>query len=218
MLPSTIGPVKKAALSKVPYIRFIPEDGRTISLLPYYDEKEKAFKQPFPKESEIIFLKGKPEQGPYYARAVLDRSRDILLELADFVTKYCSFPSTMEILLGVERDVLNCSAIVEKYFLFLDLFHRRKDAMIANLVMTDVEFLFSNVRSLYDSFQMLAKDVLKQTKTKTSRNLPNSYFDIAKLEKEEMRRKYDLSEPRARPEQFWHDLVLTFPESERAIM
>jgi len=195
MLPATIGPAKKAALKRVPYVNLIPEDGRIISLQSYFDENDKTFKQPFPKNDEIIFLKGRPEQGPYYARSAVDEERDIHLRLVDFITRHCSFPSTMKTLLGIERDILNCSAVAEKYFIFLDLFRRKKDALIANLVMTDIEYLFGNIRSLYDSLQVLANDVLVHTGKTRSKKLPKSYFDMVKLEDIEMKRKYGLPDP-----------------------
>lgn len=195
MLPVTIAPAKKAALRKVPYITLIPEDGRTVSLQSYFDENEKTFKQPIPKNNEIVFLKGKPEQGSYYARSVVDEERDVYLRLVDFITRYCSFPSTMKTLVGIERDILNCSAVAEKYFILLDLFRKKKNALIANLVMTDIEFLFSNIRSLYDSIQILIKDVLKRLGKSKSRQLPDSYHDIIKLNDTKMKQKYDLPDP-----------------------
>jgi hypothetical protein len=99
------------------------------------------------------------------------------------------------ILIGVERDILNCSAILEKYFIFLDLFQKTKDPLIANLVMTDVEFLFGNIRSLYDSLQVLISDILRHARIGKSANLPHSFADMVKLEGEELTRKYDLPAP-----------------------
>jgi len=101
----------------------------------------------------------------------------------------------MNTLLGIERDIFNCSAVVEKYFVFLDMFRARKDPLIANLVLTDVEFLFSNIRSLYDSLQFLTADILRRSDVCKSANLPRSFADLAKLEKEELRQKYRLPEP-----------------------
>ena len=195
MLPVAIGPAKRVALGKVPYIALIPKDGRIISLQPYFDESEKTFKQPVPKDDGIIFLKGKPEQGSYYARSPVDNGRDVYLRLADFITRYCSFPPTMKTLIGVERDFLNCSVVVEKYFILLDLFRKKGNPLIANLVMTDIEFLFSNIRSVYDSLQMLTKDVLKHHGNSRSRKLPDSYYHMVKLDDAEMKRKYNLPDP-----------------------
>ena len=195
MLPVSFAPAKKAALRKVPYVNLIPEDGRIVSLQPYFDESEKTFKQPIPRENEVAFLKCKPEQGPYYARLVVDEGRDVYLRLVDFITRYCSFPSTMKTLIGIERDILNCSAVVEKYFILLDLFRKKKNTLIANLVMTDIEFLFSNIRSLYDSLQILTKDLLKRLGKSKSSQLPDRYYQIVKLNDTKMKQKYDLPDP-----------------------
>lgn len=195
MLPSSFGPAKKAALAKIPYVNLIPEDGRIISLLSFFDEKEKIFKLPIPKDNDIILMKATPEQGPYYARVPVDEEKDVYLKLIDYVNNVFSFPSTIHTLLGIERDILNCSAVVEKYFIFLDLFRRNRDPLIANLVMTDVEFLFGNIRSLYDSLQILLRDILERVGNVTSKKLPQSYYDVVKLENSKIQRKYNLPNP-----------------------
>lgn len=194
MLPSGIGLIKKAWLEKVPYVSLTPQDGRTVSLLPYFDEKEGRFKQPLPTNDGIIFAKGTPEQGPYYARSPVDDKRDVYIKLVDYTTRFFSFVSTMEILIGIERDILNCSSVVEKYFIFLDRFRAGKNALIANLVMTDIEFLFSNVRSLYDSLQTITRDIFKQLGSGKSKNLPQDYYGMAKLDDNEIRSRYGLSD------------------------
>src|SRR4030043_807206 len=158
MLPVSGTFVSKSALAKVPFVSLIPEDGRVVSLLPFFEEKTWTFKIPVPRPDGIVLAPCKPEQGPYYAKSVVEE-RDLHSELIEYVTLSWSFPSTMNILAGIERDIINCSSVVEKYFFFLKQFRSEKNPMIANLVMTDVEFLFGNIRSLYDSLQMLVGDI-----------------------------------------------------------
>lgn len=186
--------MSKSALAKVPFVSLIPEDGRLVSLLPFFEEKTLSFKIPFPQPDGIVLCHGKPEQGPYYAKSAVDEERDLYSKLIDYVTLSWSFPSTTAILAGIERDLINCSSIVEKYFVFLNKFRSEKNPMIANLVMTDIEFLFGNIRSLYDSLQVLVGDILEKAGKKKA-HLPESYYDMVKLDKKKMLEKYDLPEP-----------------------
>jgi hypothetical protein len=193
MLPVSGTTVSKSALAKVPFVSFIPEDGRLVSLLPFFEDKTGTFKIPFPRPDGIVLGPGKPMQGPYYAKSVIEEG-DLQSELIEYVTLSWSFPSTMKILVGIERDLINCSSVVEKYFVFLNKFRSEKDVMIANLVMTDVEFLFGNIRSLYDSLQVLIGDILEKAGNKKA-HLPKSYYDMVKLDETKMLEKYDLAEP-----------------------
>jgi len=79
-------------------------------------------------------------------------------------------------------------------FFFLNKFRSTKDVMIANLVMTDIEFLFGNIRSLYDSLQVLIGDILEKAGKKKT-HLPESYYAMVKLDETKMLEKYDIAEP-----------------------
>lgn len=193
MLPVSGTFISKAVLAKVPFVSLIPNDGRAISLLPFFEESTGTFKIPFPRPDGIVIAHGKPEQGPYYAKSIVEE-RDLHSELIEYVTLSWSFPSTMSILAGIERDIINCSSVVEKYFFFLKQFRSEKNPMIANLVMTDVEFLFGNIRSLYDSLQMLVGDILINAGKNKSR-LPQSYHDMIKLDETKLQEKYSLADP-----------------------
>ena len=192
MLPVSGANVSKSALKKVPYVDLIPEDGRAISMLPFFDEIKQNFKVLVPQhDGGIAMISGKPVQGPYYAKSIVDKERDIHSQLIEYITLSLSFKSTSHILAGIQRDIINCSSVIEKYFILLNLFRSKKDLMIANLVLTDVEFLFANIRSLYDSMQVLIRDILKRA-DKTKRILPCSFNDIEKLETDKLK-KYELS-------------------------
>ncbi len=193
-MPNQLAVMKKAILQHVPYVNMIPNDGRAISLLPFFDEKTNKFRVPARQSDEsILLLQGKPVQGPYFSKSAIEQ-KDLYSPLVEFVTLSWSYPRTMEVLAGIERDIINCSSVVEKYFLFLDLYRSTKDPMIANLVLTDIEFLFGNIRSIYDSVQVLIGDILARAR-KTEIHLPESYYDAIKLSKATLTEKYGLQQP-----------------------
>jgi hypothetical protein len=195
MLPIFGANVPKGALEKIPYINFIPKDGRVISLLPFFDGIAGTFRVLVPQDDgSILLVPGKPVQGPYYAMTIVEEGNDLHSQLIEYITLSLSFQSTVNILGGIERDIINCSSVVEKYFIFLNLFRSTKDPMIANLVLTDVEFLFANIRSLYDSIQVMIGDILGKV-DKTKPHLPDSFYDMVKLEETDQLKKYSLSQP-----------------------
>lgn len=184
--------VDKNELRKVPYIDHIPVDGRTVFLQPYLDKEDNTFKMFVPKGNKLTWVFAEPVEACYYAEKIVDKSKDIYIELVDVVARHYSFASAIRTLLTIIRDIENCSVVVEKYFVFLDRYKDTKDVLTYNLITTDLEYFFSNVRSFYDLVQKLIQNLWKRASNK---NLPNSFHDMVKQEPESLRRKYDLPEP-----------------------
>jgi len=183
--------VDKDELRKVPYIDYIPLDGRMVFLQPYLDKKDNTFKTFVPQGNKLTWIYAEPVESCYYAEAVIDKSKDIYLRLIDVIARQYSFDSVINTLLGIIRDIENCSVVVEKYFVFLDLFRNTEDVSTSNLITTDLEYFFGNVRSIYDLLQTLIQDLMRRTSKK---KLPNRFSRMIRQNSENLRRKYDLPE------------------------
>jgi hypothetical protein len=184
-LPQTLSTKE---LMRLPYIADSPADGRTVFLSPFFDEKQRKFRLPIILEDKIVFVKAEPVQACYYAINKLDHS-DLFLKLIDYTARYFSFDSVLRTLFGIIRDISNCSVIVERYFLYLDIFRKKKDVLIANFVSVDLEFLFGNIRSSYDSLQYLISTIWQIEKKKQIRS---KFSDMIKHDGDYLARKYDL--------------------------
>jgi hypothetical protein len=180
--------VSKEEILKLPYVANSPTDGRTVFLNPFIDPKQNEWVLPIPQEGKIVFLKAEPVQMCYYSKEKLSDS-DLSLKIADYTAKYFSFNSALYSLFGLMRDFFNCSVVIEKYFVYLNLFRKDKDTSIMNFVAADLEFLFSNIRSAYDSLQYLISEVWYREKKKT---LPKKFSDVLKCDDDTMKKKYDL--------------------------
>lgn len=143
----------KEILKGVPYITNVPSDGRAIFLQPYFDRTDRKFKMYVPQGNKLTWLFSEPIQSCYYAESVVDVSNDIYLKTVDVIVQHYSFESVLNTLIRINRGITNCGVVVEKYFVFLNLFRNTKDYSIVNLVETDLEYLFANVRSIYDLLQ-----------------------------------------------------------------
>jgi len=184
--------VSRDELRKVPYIDYIPSDGRTVFLQPFLDSRDNTFKMFVPQGEKLTWIFAEPVAACYYSDRILDESKDIYLEFIDIIGRHYSFDSVIKSSLKIVRDIENCAVIIEKYFLFLDQFRKTKDVSTNFLVVTDLEYFFGNVRSLYDLLHSVVKDLWKRA---TMKNLPKTFHDMVKWNAEDLRRKYALPEP-----------------------
>jgi len=184
--------VDKDELKKVPNIDHIPLDGRAIFFNPVFNKKDNTFKIYVPQENKITWVFAEPVQGCYYAEEIIDASKDIYLKIIDIIAQHYSFDYAINTLSRIIQDVLNCSVVVEKYFVFLDLYRNTKDVLTGNLITTDLEYFFGNIRSLYDLLQNLIRDLWKRASNKI---LPKNFSKMVKLDSENLKLKYDLPEP-----------------------
>jgi hypothetical protein len=180
--------VSREELLKIPYVVNSPTDRRTVFLNPFFDAEQEKWELPFPQEHKIIFLKAEPIQMCYYSDKKLGDS-DLFLKLIDYTARYFSFNPALYSLLGIIKDIFNCGVVVERYFLYLDMFRKNKNTSIMNFVSADLEFLFSNIRSAYDSLQYLISAVWYIEKKK---KLPKNFSNAIKCDASALTRKYDL--------------------------
>lgn len=180
--------VSREELLKVPYITNSPIDGRTVFLNPFFNREQQKFQLPIPQENKIIFLEAEPVQICYYSDKKLNDS-DLFLKLIDYTARYFSFEPALHSLIGIIRDIFNCGVVVERYFLYLDMFRKSKDTSIMNFVLADLEFLFSNIRSSYDSLQYLISVIWSSEKKKA---MPRRFSDMIKCDEDVLTKKYAL--------------------------
>jgi hypothetical protein len=105
-------PIKE--LEKIPYIDYLPRDGRTFFSQPYFNPDYKTFKIYIPQAEKIIWLFAEPFESCYYAQSILDESTDIYLGVVDIIGRHYSFGSVLQNLLSIIRDILNCGVAIEK--------------------------------------------------------------------------------------------------------
>lgn len=177
-------------LKKIPYLDYVPHDGRTIFSQPYFNANDKTFKIFIPQADKIIWLFAEPFESCYYAENNLNESTDIYLSIVDIIGRHYSFGSVLQNLISIIRDVLNCGVAVEKYFIFLDRYRNTKDVISSSLVATELEYFFGNLRSLYDLLQNVIKDLWMRS---TGKKLPESFSRM--VSKGNLEQKYGLPNP-----------------------
>lgn len=190
-IPSARG-ISREEFSKVPYIDHVPDDGRTVFLAPYIDRTDGKWKIQLPQGNELKWAFAEPDEACYYAESVADESQDMYLEIMDIVARHYSFDLVLRTSLELLIRILNCAVVLEKYFYCLNQFRKTKNLHLANMVQTDLEFLFGNVRITYD----LMQTILNELWTKTGQpKLKNSFTSMVQMSPSDLSRKYRLPPP-----------------------
>lgn len=185
--------VHREELKKIPYIDNIPSDDRVIHSYPYFDEIKNGFINHIPNiDGTLTWMWAEPIESLYYAKSKSVDLNDIYLDFNNVLIQNYSYPSINYYLNGIIKDILNCSAFFEKYFVFHDLYINSNDLSIRSLISTEIEYFFGNIRSIYDLLQKIIKNLWK---IETNKNLPSSFADIVKQSDEDLKTKYGLNDP-----------------------
>jgi hypothetical protein len=176
----------KEQLEKLPYINFLPRDGRVVPLQAFFDSAAKDWHLYVPhSDKELIRLAdGEIISGSYLGQAPADASSDIDFPLGTLVIQHLSFPAALAALGNLENDVHRCAAILQKYHLFWAQRHdKHRSAPL--LVESELEYLLFLLRSMYDLLQDLVRVVCRRLVYLDDRSrramvdLPGSFAGIA---------------------------------------
>lgn len=178
-------------LQQIPYISHIPKDGRSVVLHPYYDHEKNEYFLYHPVGETLHTLWTKPIEMSYWSPYLVNSKIDVHIELFDVIAKHYSFEHVVNEMFRIESDIMNCSTIVGKYFLYMEKYSECKNNAISNMVVTDLEYYFGNIRSLFDLIQSIIKYLWYKEKKK---NLPDSFDKMVNKSKVKLKEKYDLSD------------------------
>ena len=110
-----------------------------------------------PAGNQLIEVKAWPAEAFYFS-VEPESSVDIYLHFLDFIAQRASFPELQKAICGLQDDVFNLSASLAKV---LHL-HTARDVVgtgVSRMVVTEVEYLFSVCKSIYDLLQEIASSL-----------------------------------------------------------
>jgi hypothetical protein len=151
------GSVPVSEISKLPYVKRVPTDGRIVFLLPYYDAEARdwVLNLPVAKNQLGRLAGGEPVVSSYLATRPANPSTDYPFMLGTFVAQHLSFQGVAGALSRIEADIYQFCAVLEKYHLIAE--HSRKRQFVELLYASELEYLVVLVRSVYDLLQKLSK-------------------------------------------------------------
>lgn len=171
-------------LAQLPFIKRPPTDGRTVFLLPWFNDHTGQWELWLPVQPDVIgrMAGGEPTLGSYYGSRPVDSARDFPCLLATFIRQHLSFPLVAGILESIEGDFFQFCAILEKYHMIAA---RRGSGPDATLLFgSELEYLIMVVRSLYDLLQRVSKEAaalvhsLDTERRRVISDLPDSFARV----------------------------------------
>lgn len=184
--------VSKEELQKIPYVDNIPSDGRLVYLAPYFDEDKQGFIMHVPtRNNKLTWIMAEPCKSYYYSKSKFNETNDIYLDLINVLIQSYSYDTIYHNIDGLLEDIFNCSAFFEKYFILHTHYLETKDLSTSDLIATEIECFFGNIRSLYDLLQIIIKSLWE---IETRNELKSSFASMAEKSKEELENKYNLTD------------------------
>lgn len=181
---------------RIPYINYVPNDGRVVILSGYYDcEMQQFYTYMLIPDGTIVAIPALDMlEGTYIARAPANERLDCRLPLLETTINYFSFGDMLSVLRDAEQDLINGLASLHKYFVLLHHVNGHKDHSGNLLISTEVEYAFGNHRSFYDLLHKMIS-IIRRFYQEKAPELPDSFAKIATKDAQELVEKYALPEP-----------------------
>lgn len=144
--------IELTKLSAIPYFDLSNLQGRFISTLMFHGDGK--WRMWVPAGDQLIEINAQPAE-MFYFSVEPELPTDLYLHFLDFIAQRASFPDLQKPILGLRDDVFNLSASLAK----ISHLHIARDAIgtgISRMVVTEIEYLFSLCRSIFDLLQEIA--------------------------------------------------------------
>jgi hypothetical protein len=198
--------ISSEELKKVTYLQVGDLQGRVVPLFPCYHE-DGSWELWVPTNGGLQKMKpSKMAEGKYYAKNPA-QAGDVYLAFFDFMCKRAYWERIVPLIEGIYDDLQNLSACLAK----VDLFYKEWKQThfdAGRFIITELEYLFSVCRSLFDLVQECNSTMWRSFKFHDpkygKKNLPNSFRAMI-LENGQLRTKEQIAARFAVP-----DLVAEF--------
>ena len=196
---------KACAIDQIPYITNVPRDGRSLILLPFFDDTRNEWCQFISSKADkfINIPINDLVEGLYLARSPANPSTDYFHFLGTFIFQHLSFKKVALRYLQLEKTAHYFAACLENYHRITSSSGNSGDSL---LIEAELGNLLVLVRRFYDLLQKVIKEAgaLVKDEDDLSRSLlhglPDSFADILEYKKRtrtrnEIIEKWNLPKP-----------------------
>lgn len=144
--------IEISKLSSIPYLDVANLRGRFISSMIFYDAG--AWRMWISAGDQLLEVKAWPAESFYFATEP-ELPSDICFHFLDFIAQRASFTGLEKPIRGLQDDIFNISTSLKK----ISHLHATKDIVglgVSRMVVTEVEYLFSVCKSVFDLLQEIA--------------------------------------------------------------
>lgn len=175
--------VDPSAFDKVPFLKH-RGDERIINLASLWDGERWRMWMPY--GNGLIEMQGGGEtiEGGYFAKTA-QRETDVYLQFSDFMWKHGSWKEIARWLFSVEQNIFRVAASLAKidhFNEYMATLPERERTNYSSFISTEVEYLFSRCRTLFDELQQVIAALWSRVKLvdeaaqKQKKNLPADSF------------------------------------------
>ncbi len=188
-------PLNFIQATELPYVSYVPSDGRKIPILHYYDSDARQFSMYSLQPDGILVLPGAElQEGSYIAKAVANTELDYRLIFSEMLIQHFSFDDIALNLRAIEQDLINGLASLHEYFVLLNYANQYEDHADYLIVRTSVEYAFGNHRSFYDLLHEVICKIHRKYQAKVP-NMKDSFEKFATKSRDDLREKFLFPEP-----------------------
>lgn len=165
-------------VDKIPFLNHGKLEGRFISTLNFWHENQWVMY--IVVENQVIATRAWPAEGLYFA-ASAEQKTDFILHFLNFTAQRACSLGLEKPIMGIRDDLFNLGACVAKLKLLQDTREQHKTG-VSRMVTTEVEYIYSLCRSIYDLLQEYAQKLWELMKppepTKATKNAKRKYPEL----------------------------------------
>lgn len=154
-------------------------------------------------DGELHALDGFPAEGAYFGKEAASE-KDVYFPFIHFYTQHASWPDLLGIMSDIEDDIRNLAICMSKIALYQHLANNSGLAT-RRFVISEIEYIFSVCRSIYDRLQFIAMKSWEKVQLKEGgkNQMPSEFSDIAlhgnaPVDADSLVEKYGLSDTLAK--------------------
>ena len=185
--------VALSELAKIPFLDVANLSGRTIPTMTFFSNGEWQLWLEGPEG--LIPIKAWPGEGHYFS-AQPEKDSDICVPFIDFIGQRCLRPQVMRSFIGLSQDFYNVCASLKKFDLLFEQSAVLKTTT-ARLVLTELEYIFTLCRSMFDLLQELIsidwQEAVLIDQSRKKKQLPKTFSGMV-LNAESLRSAEELTE------------------------
>jgi hypothetical protein len=169
--------INEGELSKISYIDHENIAGRDIPLFCCYSGEKWEYW--LPDANRLVKMKdAQPVEALYFAREQIGK-HDIYLRFFNLIVKYLYYPEIVHYENSILDDLNNLGASLDKLEVLYNVWADNHDTVSRRFISTELEFIFSTCRSMFDLLQKITKKFWERCEfsdeSKEKKTLPDSF-------------------------------------------
>lgn len=179
------------------FVRQKPDLGRVVWLYSVYCHETEQWSAFIPKgDGDLITMHPLGMLSGAYVSSAPEREDDFANPLSTLFFQHLSFPDLIDVLDGINEDLINSLSLVHNYFILVDHANNYGGFAAQRVITTVIEAMLTTHRSFYDLLNRIVTKMVRHTGLQGA-DIPDSFRRVTQKSEDDLRVKYHLPEPLA---------------------